>query len=121
MKTFYEYLNEYGRDLFKPRTHQHPVDAVADEFIDTLPSKFSKNPEAFLKFLKIPRELLKSYVRSVLKNDKVKYNELKIKLFLAAKSVSLVKIIDSSLTQHKEELENDKSWYKKGGGTAFGQ
>lgn len=112
MKTFYEYLNEYGRDLFKPRTHQHPMDAVADEFIDTLPSKF----------LEIPRELLKSYVRSVLDDDKVKYNELKIKLFLAAKSVSLVKFLDDMLTKYKEEIKKDISWYdEKEGGSALGQ
>lgn len=97
MKTFAEFLE----GLFDIRTHQHPMDVVADEFISTLPSQFSQ----------IPKDLLKSYVRSILDNDEEGAKESKIKLFLAAKSVRLVRFLDNMLRSKKKDLVKDISWF----------
>lgn len=97
MITFAEFLE----GLFDTRTHQHPMDLVADEFIDTLPRQF----------LDIDKNLLRSYVRCVLENDKEKFNDLRIKLFVAAKSIKLVKFLDNILSKKKKEMEKDISWF----------
>ena len=109
MKTFAQYLE----GIFDVKTHQHPMDRVADEFIESLPKEFEQ----------MPKDLLKSYVRHILDGDRQKAMQYRTNIMLAAKSYDLVRILDNLLAKNKNQIARDISWYgdTEHHGKSFGQ